>query len=542
MSNILDIIGPVMIGPSSSHTAGAARLGGIARKLLAADVARARITLFGSFAKTHRGHGTDRALVAGILGMGPDDVRLRDALDIASEDGVEVDIRTGELDGAHPNTAEILLESADGKRVDVVGSSVGGGQVLVTSIDGMPVKITGLRRAFVVKHRDAPGLIAAVTDVLAECGANICDFALAREERGGDAVMTIEVEGEVDPRVGKRISRLRDVVSCTVLEPLGGGEAPALPAGLTAPDVSGVDAGFSPSTLEAFVAEAERSGRPLSSVVLAQQARAMDEPAESVYARMAHRLQIMSECIEPGCAEGLRSTSGLTGGDAHRMRERLAQGGAASGDFLAGVLYRALAVSELNAAMGRIVAAPTAGSCGILPAVVLAMRDERGCSADACVRSLIAAAGVGLVIERNATLAGAEGGCQAETGAAAAMAAAAMCELSGGTPRQCAGAAAMAIQALLGLVCDPVAGLVEVPCVKRNATGAAVAVSCAEMALAGLGASIPFDECVLAMRRVGSVLPSALRETGEGGLAATPTGQALAGEFLSGCSSCGRCG
>ena len=146
------------------------------------------------------------------------------------------------------------------------------------------------------------------------------------------------------------------------------------------------------------------------------------------------------------------------------------------------------------------------------------------------------------MVERNATLAGAEGGCQAETGAAAAMAAAAMCELCGGSPRQCADAAAMAVQALLGLVCDPVAGLVEVPCVKRNATGATVAVSCAEMALAGIGATIPFDECVLAMRRVGSVLPSTLRETGEGGLAATPTGAALAGEFLSSCAGCGHCG
>ncbi len=258
-------------------------------------------------------------------------------------------------------------------------------------------------------------------------------------------------------------------------------------------------------------------------------------------AGMRARLRVMLECIEAGCAEGLRSTSGLTGGDARLMREALVDGKVVSGEFLGGVVYRALAVSELNSAMGRIVAAPTAGSCGIIPAVVLTLRDELGVSEDACVRALITAGGIGLVIQRNATLAGAEGGCQAETGAAAAMAAAAMVELRGGCPQAVSDAASMAIQALLGLVCDPVAGLVEVPCAKRNATGASVAVTCAEMALAGIRAAIPFDDAVDAMRRVGAALPPSLRETGEGGVAATSTGKALAEAFLSGCGLCGRC-
>ena len=291
--------------------------------------------------------------------------------------------------------------------------------------------------------------------------------------------------------------------------------------GKTVPD-------FGYATFSEVVAAAEAAGASISDVVLAQQAAAMEVSCDELFEQMAGRLRVMDEGVEPGCAAELRSTSGLTGGDAHRMREAARSGGSLLGRVMDGALYRALAVSELNAAMGRIVAAPTAGSCGILPAAVLTMRDERGCDERACVMSLFTAAAVGLVIERNASLAGAEGGCQAETGSAAAMAAAAVVELAGGTPSQAESAASTAIQNLLGLVCDPVAGLVEVPCVKRNASGVAVALVAAELALAGCGNVIPADEAIAAMRRVGVGMPPALRETAEGGLAVTPTGLSLA--------------
>lgn len=285
-------------------------------------------------------------------------------------------------------------------------------------------------------------------------------------------------------------------------------------------------------TLAEVVAAAEAADARLSDVVLAHEAEALEMGTDELFFEMAGRLRVMDECIDPGCAEGLRSPSGLTGGDAHREREAVRSGRSLVGGVVGGALYRALAVSELNAAMGRIVAAPTAGSCGILPAAVLTMRDELGASERDCVMSLFAAAGVGLVIERNASLAGAEGGCQAETGSAAAMAAAAVVELADGTPAQAADAVSIAIQSMLGLVCDPVAGLVEVPCVKRNASGVAMALVAAELALAGCGATIPADEAIGAMRRVGRAMPEALRETAEGGLATTPTALGLAEEIF----------
>lgn len=285
-------------------------------------------------------------------------------------------------------------------------------------------------------------------------------------------------------------------------------------------------------TLAEVVAAAEAADARLSDVVLAHEAEALEMGKDELFSEMAGRLRVMDECIDPGCAEGLRSPSGLTGGDAHREREAVRSGRSLVGGVVGGALYRALAVSELNAAMGRIVAAPTAGSCGILPAAVLTMREEVGASERGCVMSLFTAAGVGLVIERNASLAGAEGGCQAECGSAAAMAAAAVVELAGGTPAQAADAVSIAIQSMLGLVCDPVAGLVEVPCVKRNASGVAMALVAAELALAGCGATIPADEAIGAMRRVGRAMPEALRETAEGGLATTPTAFGLAEEIF----------
>jgi len=201
------------------------------------------------------------------------------------------------------------------------------------------------------------------------------------------------------------------------------------------------------------------------------------------------------------------------------------------GEPLASAIAYALAVAEVNASMGRIVAAPTAGSCGVLPGVLFSVGEIRGADDSELVDALFAAGGVGAVIARSSTLAGAAGGCQAECGAAAAMAAAAAVQIAGGAPEQCANGVALAFKGLLGLVCDPVAGLVEVPCIKRNATSVAVALAAADMALAGIRSVIPADEVIQAMGAIGRELPASLRETALGGLAATPTGKRIASEM-----------
>lgn len=283
---------------------------------------------------------------------------------------------------------------------------------------------------------------------------------------------------------------------------------------------------FEYKSISELVNAASSAGKTISEVVLADQAEQLCISPDALYERMDARLSVMEDSVKAGMNPALRSTSGLTGGDASRMWDHAASGGICGG-FTNRAMARALAVSENNAAMGKIVAAPTAGSCGILPGAVVSMLDESRCSREAAVMALFTAGAFGMVIAQNASIAGAEGGCQAECGSAAAMAAAALVELMGGTPQQCAHACAMAIKNQLGLVCDPVAGLVEIPCIKRNVSGVAIAFSSAEMALAGIESKIPADECIGAMREVGCSIPSALRETAKGGLAATPTGERL---------------
>ena len=276
-----------------------------------------------------------------------------------------------------------------------------------------------------------------------------------------------------------------------------------------------------------MLAYAHEQGCTLAEAVLRSdlaESRLTEEASRAEMRRLWRVMQATSRDYEPG----RRSRSGLVGGDAAKVEQAAAQGRLLGGDYLAAVTAEALKTAECNACMKRIVAAPTAGSCGVLPAVLLPLARAGEAGDEAICEALYVAAGFGQVIAARATLAGAEGGCQAEVGAASAMAAAALCYLKGGTPAACAAAAAMALGNLLGLVCDPVAGLVEVPCVKRNVVGAVNAVACANMALAGIDSAIPCDEVIDAMGRVGLQLSPDLRETGLGGLAATPTGRAIA--------------
>ena len=224
----------------------------------------------------------------------------------------------------------------------------------------------------------------------------------------------------------------------------------------------------------------------------------------------------------------LRSASGMVGGDGAKMRAYVAEGNTICGDYIGQVITQALEMGENNACMKCIVAAPTAGSCGVLPAVLLPYQQREGLDDDAMIRALYVAGAIGQVVASKASIAGAACGCQAEIGTASAMAAAALCYLSGGDAQAICHAAAIAIKSLMGLVCDPIAGLVEVPCVKRNAGGAMIAMSSADMALAGIRSAVPPDEVILAMRDVGDKMDVSLRETGMGGVAGTPFGTKIA--------------
>lgn len=278
-------------------------------------------------------------------------------------------------------------------------------------------------------------------------------------------------------------------------------------------------------SLDALVKASE--GRSIFNAVLEADCTDRGVSAEASLAQM-NALYAAIVRSGAGYDPTLRSHSGMVGGDGAKMRAHVAAGKTICGEYIGGVIAQALEMGESNACMKCIVAAPTAGSCGVLPAVLLPYQRRESLPDEAMVRALYVAGGVGQVIAAKASIAGAAGGCQAEIGTASAMAAAALCYLAGGSAEAVCHAAAIAIKSMLGLVCDPVAGLVEVPCVKRNAAGAMIAMSSADMALAGIRSAVPPDEVILAMREVGERMDVSLRETGLGGVAGTPFGQAMA--------------
>lgn len=284
---------------------------------------------------------------------------------------------------------------------------------------------------------------------------------------------------------------------------------------------------FKYDSIADLVNAAEKENVRISDLVIKEQAEARECSVEEMYNKMYKSFKVMIEAVEKGIVKDSRSVSGLTGGSAWKMREQVAAGKNICGPVFGNAMIMALAVSETNACMGKIVAAPTAGSCGILPAAILSVMNDRKIPEKDVVMSMFTASAIGLVAANKASIAGAEGGCQAECGVGSAMAAAAVTEMCGGTPQMVSDACAIAIKNILGLVCDPVAGLVEIPCIKRNAMGTANAFTAAELALAGITSAIPADETLWAMKKVGDSMSSALKETGEGGLAATPTGKRL---------------
>lgn len=271
---------------------------------------------------------------------------------------------------------------------------------------------------------------------------------------------------------------------------------------------------------------AESEGIAISEVMIRQEMKVTEKSREEIMALMERNLEVMEKAVEDGL-KGVRSHSGLTGGDAVLIQKYMQDHEPLSGNLVMDAVSKAVATNEVNAAMGTICATPTAGSAGVVPGTLFAVKNKLNPTREQMVRYLFTSGAFGYVVANNASISGAAGGCQAEVGSAAGMAAAAIVEMAGGSPSQCAEAMAITLKNMLGLVCDPVAGLVEVPCVKRNAMGASNSIVAADMALAGVTSRIPCDEVIDAMYKIGQRMPVAFRETAQGGLAATPTGREL---------------
>lgn len=543
---IRDIIGPIMIGPSSSHTAGALRIALMCRRLLAGEPRKATFTLYGSFAHTYRGHGTDKALVAGLLGMPTDDTRIRESFDIARAAGLDFEfVPAPDAPCEHPNTVDIDVTDETGAVTSMRGESIGGGAAVISRINGVDVRLTGEYHSIVVKQRDVRGVLAHIATCLNIFDINIATTRLFRERKGDVAYTIMQTDDEIDEAIARAIAKNPNIYDVRIVKSDRATDAVPPEAADETRRADGFGADLTPekaaemfesldfATGAELLAYCEENGLSINEAIcrrercmLAADRIAVDDTRRY----LAEALDVMRESATLPLTDPVRSMGGLIGGEAAKLSEKEAAG--PCGELLARATTYAMAVLETNASMGRIVAAPTAGSSGVVPAMLLACQDVHGFSDDEIIDALANAAAIGYLITRNATVSGAEGGCQAEVGAASAMAASAACQLFGGTPRQCFAAASNAIAGLLGLVCDPIAGLVEAPCQKRNATGVANALVSAQIALAGIDNLVDFDQTVEAMHHVGRSLPFELRESALGGLAATPA----ACSFCQGCA------
>jgi L-serine dehydratase len=500
-----DIIGPVMRGPSSSHTAGSYHIGRLAGALLGARPVRARFAFDpnGSYARVYRQQGVDRAYAVGLLGWPLTDARFFGALDEAAAAGVALSFAIEPLEGEdHPNTVDVELESPDGTVVTVRARSVGGGAVEVTRVDGWSVRLTG--ETFCALAEVRASSVDAVIAALESDGQAIHGAACL--ERGERRLAVVPRSAPLGADVAAGLRERREVSWVRETPPLAFVKR----------------GGVLFTSAREMVALAEARGWPVGRVGRAYEADLLGLEEEALTAEMVRRFEIMRASVHEGLA---MSTSGmqLLTPSAGLIMEAESSGRLAIGGLHTRAAARAMAVMHANGAMRVVCAAPTGGSAGVLPGVLVSLVEDRGLDLDTAVRALFAASAVGLIVAHRATFAAEVAGCQVEIGAAGAMAAAAVVDAAGGSARQACDAAAIAFQNTMGSVCDLVQGMVEIPCHTRNAAGASSAFVCADLVMGGYQNPIGLDETIDAVYAVGRMMPAELRCTARGGLAVTPS-------------------
>ncbi len=543
ISILNDVLGPVMRGPSSSHTAGPFFIGTLARGLLGGVPASATFVFDpgGSFAEVYHEQGSDRGFVAGLLGWSLTDERFPDVLAHAAGQGLQVDFRVEPLPGAdHPNTVEIRLlsfpqrrhsdgaASRTGRRLRAVAQSIGGGAIVFTRVGDWPVQLTGDAHEvlLVLEARAGRGRRGLSQSVRA------CPIGgLEQSEAAVREILTQDGEA-----IGQPARQVRDgqvflhVRRCSPLPDGARARLEATPGVRdlwTAPPVFFVQRG---APLFASGAEmvtlAEARGCSLGQIGLAYEAALLGLPEREVVAEMTRRFDVMQAAVHRGLEPDLPPMV-LLHPSARQVYEAEAQGRVALGGIHTRAAARAMAALHVNASGGVVCAAPTAGAAGVVPGTVVTLAEEWGLTREQTALALFAASAAGLVIRARATFAAEVAGCQVEIGAAGAMAAAAVVEAAGGSARQAADAAAIALQNTMGSICDPVQGVVEIPCHTRNAVAASSAFVCADLIMGGYANPIPLDETVDAMYAVGHMLPRELKCTALGGLSLAPSGLAL---------------
>ena len=509
-----DVLGPIMTGPSSSHTAGPTRIGLMIYNLFGEEISEATIYFDskGSYSATYKGQGSDVGFIGGLMGFEPDDRRLSNSLTIARDRFMKFDFINKEFEATHPNAARIKVKSINQREMEVLSHSTGGGTIEIVELNGFSVCLQG-------KFHECICI-----------GENVCDSVVEVLKKYQVADESVKITKKIEKEMvvaslsylinPDMICELKKIENITVywtpkIMPVASFNNQQVPF-LTANQAIkfAKDNNIESLAELAYSYEIARSKKSRKDV---------ENTAEKIY-------KAMSDSIKFGLQSDFKMRGFLTP-KAAIMKKNLASRTLSDLGILNKVMIYSTAVMEFNSSRGVVVAAPTAGSCGVIPAILYAMEEHYKYSKEEIISALMVSGLIGVFISHQATFAAEVGACQAENGSASSMASAAMVQLLGGSIEEGFKAAGMALQNMLGLICDPVAGLVDIPCVNRNASAASNALVSANMILAGFDPIIPLDEVIIAMKEVGELLPSELRCTANGGLCKTPTGMKIAKQF-----------
>jgi len=522
-----DVIGPVMRGPSSSHCAAALRIGRLARDLMDGEIDDLLVEFdrSGSLPTTHESQGSDLGLFGGLLGWDATDERLPGSPQALREAGVRIRIETVDAGDEHPNTYRLTLRNAR-EQHSLIAISTGGGMMEVIAVDGFRVSMFGDYHETLL-WVDGDG--RAVAQRLAEWVE--ADEVLLHEAAGHQLVEVKAAQFLSDETIGalRKIAPIRQVKRLS----------PVLPV----LSCKGMNAPF--STCDAMLRHDAGRNTPLWKLAVDYEKARGNLTETEILAKMVEMVRILRRSIQKGIT-GTQYEDRVLGHQCGKFDDLMRSGRLLNGGALNRIVLYVTALMEVKSALGVIVAAPTAGACAALPGAVIAMAEEMKLSEEDMAKALLASGLIGVFIATRWTFAAEVGGCQAEGGSAAAMAAAALVTLANGTLPQAIAAASMAFQSMLGLICDPVANRVEVPCLGKNVLAASNAFSCANMALADYDPVIPFDEVVETAQRVAGQMPRELRCTALGGLSVTKTSLAIEAKLAvkkaaaCGAAGCGR--
>ncbi len=503
-----DVIGPVMRGPSSSHCAAAVRIGCMARDLMAGEIEHVLMEFDpqGSLATTHESQGSDMGIFAGFLGWEPTDERVVDSPQAIEQAGIKVDIEINGYESEHPNTYKMKLRNAHEEH-DMVAISTGGGMIEITQIDGVRLSMQGDYYETLLFF-DSGG-----RTLLEHLRATLSVDQIVLHKGKQAEFIEIKSQSFLDKNI---LDALYDQFSISKIRQI----APVLPT----LSRKNIEVPF--RTYQEMLAYNQNKNLALWELALHYESARGGISHEQVTQKMGEVVEIMAGSIREGL-QGTEFDDRILGYQSGDFQKQLEKGQLLDGGLLNTIILYTTALMETKSAMGVIVAAPTAGACGGLPGAVIGAGDAMGLSDDEMVRAMLAAGLIGVFIAKQATFAAEVGGCQAECGSGSGMAAAALVTLAGGSTTESLNAASIALQNILGMICDPVANRVEAPCLGKNVLAASNALSCANMSMAGYDPLIPLDEVIDTMDAVGKSIPVELRCTALGGLSITPSAKAI---------------